>query len=150
AEHRRVVAAAAGAIRSPVAWPSGTRTEDRAEPDEAAPAPDRELARLPEPRDRAGTGRAAARLAGPAVHAALGGGAGRADATLVAAAGGAVRRAAAARPETAEAAAAAAGTILGGFLRSPLRDRLARGEVLGREVPILHRDRSGRTWTGAC
>src|SRR5439155_262925 len=47
-------------------------------------------------------------------------------------------------------AAAAAGEILRGFLRSTLGARLAKAQVLGREVPILHRDASGRTWTGAC
>jgi ATP-dependent exoDNAse (exonuclease V) beta subunit len=47
-------------------------------------------------------------------------------------------------------ACAAAAEILRGFLQSGLRARLAPAGVLGREVPILHRDAAGTTWTGAC
>jgi ATP-dependent helicase/nuclease subunit A len=36
------------------------------------------------------------------------------------------------------------------FLRSPLPGRLKSAEVLGREVPILFRDETGVTWSGAC
>ena len=144
-EHRQVIAAAAEKTGPPISWPSGTRTEDRSEPDESGAAG---TGRPP--------GRAAARLAGLAVHAALDRWDLGDDDALLGNARLGVRRLAADQPgpmtgrSTIAAAEAVAEEILRGFLRSALRARMAQVEILGREVPILHRDASGRTWTGAC
>ena len=158
ARHRLVVTAAAEKAGPPISWPSGTRAEDRSEPDELGAAAGGAV----EPESAgadAAPDRAAARLAGLAVHAALETWDRRDDEALLAAARAAVRCLAARTPDpepahgdgvAADAAEAAVGDILRRFLRSPLRSRLARADVLGREVPILHRDASGRTWTGAC
>jgi ATP-dependent helicase/nuclease subunit A len=156
--HRLVVTAAAEKVGPPISWPSGTRAEDRSEPDETGATPTG-AARA----GAAGTGAApdgaAARLAGLAVHAALETWDRRDDDALLESARAAVRRLAADTPDPetahgegagAAAAEAAVADILRPFLRSPLRARLAQIEILGRELPILHRDASGRTWTGAC
>ncbi len=151
AEHTRVARAAAQAARPPLTWPSGTRLQDRSDPDESAPAlhaAERAEAGAPAaPREDA-------RRVGLIVHAALETWNLRDDGALLEGAHHAARRLAAEQaavgPARAAAEVSAAAEILSGFLRSALCSRLARAEVLGREVPILHRDASGRTWTGAC
>jgi ATP-dependent helicase/nuclease subunit A len=151
AEHRRIVSVAAGRVAQPISWPSGTRVEDRSETDDhlALWPPELHAARAGASPDRG-----AARLAGLAVHAALVTWDFHDEGALLVAARRAVRRLAADQPgpvaPTTVAAEAACGEILRGFLLSPLRARLANVTILGREVPILHRDSSGRTWTGAC
>jgi ATP-dependent helicase/nuclease subunit A len=145
AGHGGIAARAAGEIRPPLSWPSGTRALDRFEPDESS------LTSAPE--TAAESGRESARLVGLVVHAALERWDLRDDEALLEGARRAAPRLAAdeALPASAGAAAAAAAeTILRDFLRSALRARLAGVEVLGREIPILHRDAGGRTWTGAC
>ncbi|HJQ97682.1 MAG TPA: UvrD-helicase domain-containing protein, partial [Candidatus Polarisedimenticolaceae bacterium] len=48
-----------------------------------------------------------------------------------------------------EAVAAEARAILARFAASPLSKRLAALEVIGREIPILHRDEGGVLWRGS-
>ncbi len=89
-----------------------------------------------------------ARAVGLAVHAALE----RADFAQAATVTGALAAAAgAAARETgcpAEEVEAAAGAVLRGLLGSPTLARLASARILGREVPVLFRDPSGKTVHG--
>jgi ATP-dependent helicase/nuclease subunit A len=145
----------------PVRWPSGTRPEDRPEPDGRTDAAQDDRTR-PAPSLHRG-GRAGAdepllrRLAGLAVHAALEAWDFRDGAALLARAASEAARAAAEEPlpgARGEALAAAAaretGIIVEAFLRSPLPARLAGAVLLGREIPLLWRGRAGEVWTGAC
>jgi ATP-dependent helicase/nuclease subunit A len=158
AEFGRVVEAAAQAARPPLTSPSGTRSQDQSETDEAT-SPSAAGGPLSRGGPATGGGPAAARedarRVGLIVHAALETWDRRDAGTLLDAAHHAARRLASDEPAGAPGSevagsAAAAGEILRGFLRSTLGARLAKAQVLGREVPILHRDASGRTWTGAC
>jgi ATP-dependent helicase/nuclease subunit A len=148
-------AGAAGALaeqaRPPLAWPSGTREDDRAG-DEAS-GPRTSLAR----QSQGVTTRQVARLAGLAVHAALEGWDFRDRHALEARGHAAARRLVAQEAGAGAGAAGLAaavtqevGAILEGFLASSLPRRLAGVDIMAREAPILHRDDAGRTWTGAC
>jgi ATP-dependent helicase/nuclease subunit A len=131
----------------PLRWPAGTR--------------DARLAGAGEPEDPARWTRpvpSTARLAGMAFHAALErwdfkDGA-RLREMVRLEAGRIAQESAPAGPEDVTSPDARvtqeAGTIAAAFLASPLPQRLAGLAILGREVPILYRDRSGCTWVGAC
>jgi ATP-dependent exoDNAse (exonuclease V) beta subunit len=150
-------AAAAGALaeqaRPPLAWPSGSRDEDRAGDETPEPQPS------PAPRSQGASPRPVARLAGLAVHAALESWDFR-DHRALRDRGRAAARRLALVEAGAEAGTGAAGlvtavteevgAILEGFLASALPRRLAGMDILAREAPILMRDAAGRTWVGAC
>ena len=142
-------AAARASARPPIRWPAGMGDLMVAPSDEAGAAAG------PAPRPRS-AGRDAARLAGTAMHAALEGWDFKDQGRLRALLDEAVTRAAseegdgrAAGPSGRQVARTAR-EILEGFLASPLPAFLAAAEILGREVPVLYRDPTGTTWTGAC
>ena len=103
-----------------------------------------------------GAGREVARLAGSAVHAALEGWEFDGAESLRSLA----RRAAQRLVESTPAATNAPGLdervkgevqeIVERFIASPLPERLAGVEILGREVTILFRDEDDRVWNGSC
>jgi len=141
----------------PLSWPSGTATRDRLLVDsDAALRP-----AAPRPGGAPGA-RRVARLAGLAVHSALeawlpGRKPVREDRPVLLDLGRREARRLAEedsppgeRRALLRAVPAETERILLGFLDSPLPSRLAAAEILGAEVPILFRDRNGRTWTGAC
>jgi ATP-dependent helicase/nuclease subunit A len=152
---RDTAAALAAASVPPLSSPSGTRSDDRPDPESLvrAAAPARPL----EADGRRGADRSEiARLAGIAVHAALETWDLRDGDALLA---GAAREARAAVDESPRAPGGAdlagttarkTGVILRGFLSSPLPARLVAATVHGREVALLWRGLDGRTWTGAC
>ncbi|HKB06796.1 MAG TPA: PD-(D/E)XK nuclease family protein, partial [Candidatus Polarisedimenticolia bacterium] len=112
-------------------------------------------AATPDPRPAARTAREVARLAGSAVHAALQRwdfrdaprlrDLGRQTAARVL-----EEDAAQATPERRRRVVGETAEIIEEFLRSPLPARLASLPLLGREVPVLFRDETGATWSGAC
>ena len=154
ARFEEVAGAAAASASAPIRWPAGARDERAAE---AAVPPGSAPEEGDRPPRRPSAGRDVARLAGTAVHAALERWDFRDGAALKASARTEAARAArddrdrgGGGPDRTAEVEAEAIRILEGFLASPLPARLARSEILAREMPVIVQDEGGATWIGSC
>jgi ATP-dependent exoDNAse (exonuclease V) beta subunit len=97
----------------------------------------------------AGAARSVARAVGSAVHRFLETWDARSEGTALAALPSMARAAAQEERVDPGDVEKEARAIVGAFLSSPLPARLRELRVLGREIPVLHRDAQGVTWRGS-